>query len=352
MSNIFFVNVKTQFQNLGDALINRQLILLLASRGVVYVNISHCPAEFLKWLSIDGVQSVKKVNSLEFFIKKAMYLAERKNKVSYLFNPGGYVGEISKVSYIFGLTKLIFLNLLNALGMKFYMIGFSVEALGKRAKRLLKIKSNLCEVLAVRDTSSIQVLKEIGALNFELIPDLAFGLDSLDSQLSALPDKNVSRAICISFREIKDKSRLIKSISKLHEVGYEISASSQVKMDKQFNSEIIEKVHGGHHKIDFDSIADAVAYYSRFKYVVSNRLHVLLLAMYAGSIPVPYLEGGKNEKIRSLFKTMGIENYVYEDSTSTPLNDFIERLSAASNIFAMNNREINFFFDRQFSNVE
>lgn len=61
-----------------------------------------------------------------------------------------------------------------------------------------------------------------------------------------------------------------------------------------------------------ESIDEALDFYANQTIVVSNRLHVLLLAWRAGAIPIAVVLPGKNEKVRRLFRDVGLQGHVIE----------------------------------------
>ena len=48
----FFFKIKTQYENLGDALINRELLKVIKGSGEVYIDASHVPDGFLDKINI------------------------------------------------------------------------------------------------------------------------------------------------------------------------------------------------------------------------------------------------------------------------------------------------------------
>ena len=96
---IFFLRVKTQFGNLGDALINRELIRLLASHGDLVINLGKAPPRFKAWIE-DGIPSgATRTRAAGYWLRLVWALIRRpfvQTKCSVVLNPGGYVGEVGK----------------------------------------------------------------------------------------------------------------------------------------------------------------------------------------------------------------------------------------------------------------
>ena len=65
---ITFFSPKTQFENVGDALINRELIRLASDNSSVVLDVSRCPLDFVEDLSVnfDNVD-LRSDSFLQFF---------------------------------------------------------------------------------------------------------------------------------------------------------------------------------------------------------------------------------------------------------------------------------------------
>ena len=55
---VSFFSPKTQFENVGDALINREMIELASLNSKVILDLSRCPADFNETLGLDNNRKI------------------------------------------------------------------------------------------------------------------------------------------------------------------------------------------------------------------------------------------------------------------------------------------------------
>lgn len=318
MNPLFLCRVKTQFDNLGDALINRELLKICADRGSVTVCIDAVPDGFLGWLRLGSIPGLRVVDSKwafygHFFaaIVQSFFL---RRKVFFVQNPGGYIGEISAKILFSRKLKSWFLIALRALGVNSVLIGASYEGLGKNNLIGVRQLSKVLTVHAVRDNDSRVYCEKNGIRVSGVLPDLAFNLDSNFSLMKR------ERKCIVSVRDAKDSdysNALVAMLLNAYRSGGfdRVVLVYQVRRDSQFMEKFqIELVAAG---IPTDNaivplvggIEENLAFYSSAEFVVSNRLHVLLLAWRAGAQPVAVIKGGENKKIVGIYEDAGLGLY-------------------------------------------
>ena len=100
MKNSFF-SINTQFENVGDALINREMIRLAALKSKVYVDFSRCPDGFSETSCGTSNHSFSKVKfgflgiCLKLIFKRCV-----REECYYFLSPGGYFGEVQGIGLI------------------------------------------------------------------------------------------------------------------------------------------------------------------------------------------------------------------------------------------------------------
>src|SRR5690606_10416990 len=98
------IRLKTQFDNLGDALINRELIRLLATHGQVHVDTTLAPSSFVDLVFDDLPSGVLAGSSPRCFwinvLWSALKARSRHTTAWLILNPGGNGGEISRKKYL------------------------------------------------------------------------------------------------------------------------------------------------------------------------------------------------------------------------------------------------------------
>jgi len=298
-----YFEIKTQFSNLGDALINSCLIKLLSKQGELNVCIDGVPSIFAKKLNIPN-------NVTIFKSKKEFYLnmfSEKGKKVMFM-NPGGEVGELSLSQFLkklLGLSRYIAVKLA---GVSLIRIGVSYNNLGKLHILYLKILSKLITQHLVRDKISFNELKNNGISINGVIPDLAFFL-KYDKT-----DYNPTEHVLVSLRKYENISCTDVYNYLLNFIQKDTwDWSFQVESDKRYIENLINESNEKETKINdlTSSIIDAKKFYSNYKFVVTNRLHVLLLAASVGCKVIALLEKDKNLKIEGILKDIELNSLVY-----------------------------------------
>ena len=171
-----FFSIKTQFENLGDALINRELVKLVSNNSYSTVDLSRCPVAFQNTLALDEVPNCKTIySSAQLFgsILKARISGE---EAYWFLSPGGYFGEISWKQMISRTPNLLILYLMHFIGVKVCHIGVSYERLGSRHSFFLKMRNRLLYKHYTRDHVSKNYASSVGIKTNGVYPDLALNL--------------------------------------------------------------------------------------------------------------------------------------------------------------------------------
>lgn len=303
-----YFRVNTQFQNLGDALINRELIKLISSKKLSYVCIDGVPKNFLKNLDIKNNKCKLYKSTVRFFLS-LIFSRLAGNRVNLFTNPGGYSGRLSKKSFLFALIMIVIYASLKLIGIKIHRIGVSYTNLMISQKFILRIQSKLLSTNYVRDSISREEA-ELNKINISgVVPDLAFCLNVQDSS----PEQNFDYVI--SLRESSRNNDLIEWLDAFFK-KYEgkILLCFQVEFDESFQHQLASKFAEFNPTIKnlTYSIAENVEIFRTCKYVLSNRLHVLLLAMSAGCTPIALVNPVQNKKITGIFIDNGLDEYIFD----------------------------------------
>ncbi|MEY8198628.1 MAG: polysaccharide pyruvyl transferase family protein [Colwellia sp.] len=306
-----YFKIKTQFDNVGDALINRELIKLCASMGGVVVDISSCPSSFQNWLGLNKIKNVISIFSAFSFWCRIVIDLLKKNEVYFFINPGGYIGEISRLKAYVRITKCLWLGFLRFCGVKICLVGVSYEKLGANNLLSIKARAKILYFHGVRDSIS-EVLCSTEGIKTHRIEDLAFGCDYI-------PKINTDNSsVLVSMRQDDDIDIIVNSLFTNLNIEYQdIFLSSQVKRDMATQEDIKNKLSVDVSDLGMvDGVDSALERYSNVKYVISNRLHVLLLAWFAGAIPIALIASNKNQKIRGIFSDLEMNENIIEYNCS------------------------------------
>lgn len=309
-----YFKIKTQFDNVGDALINRELIKLCALMGNVVVDVSSCPSSFQGWLGLSKIKNVFSILGGFSFWTRLFIDLLKKNDVYFFINPGGYIGEISRFKAYIRIIKCLWLGFLRFCGVKICLVGVSYESLGVNNLLSIKARAKNLHFHGVRDSISEALCKNEG-IKTHRIEDLAFGCDYTLKEYSDSP------SVLISMRQDNNIPDIVNSLLTNLNIGSQnIFLSSQVKRDTVVQEHINNKLPSDVNDLGMvDSIDGALERYSDVKYVISNRLHVLLLAWFAGAIPIALIASNKNQKIRGIFSDLQMDKNIVEYNSSKEL---------------------------------
>lgn len=325
-----FLSINTQFENLGDALINRELVRLLAEHGKVVVDVGNVPTWFSDILELsEGVERVLGKRKLLSSILKERAAG---NTVYYFFRPGAVFGDIPISSLTKNLALLALYYFLKLVGVRFCHVGLSCERLGKNFRIFLRARGLLMHKSFVRDDESSSLLDSLKIKHDGVLPDLAFNIFSSAPVVGEKVGK-----VCFSFRvdqyldQLDECCFFIERVIRQFPDGVEVFFSVQVDRDlpgmKLIKKKLEEKTGASMQLIhESRSIDNMLAFYATIDLVVSNRLHVLLLAASVSGRVLAYA-GGKNRKIYGLFQTIGRGDLLMGEETSD--NEIAQALAAA-----------------------
>jgi Uncharacterized conserved protein len=323
--NIFHFRIKTQFENLGDALINRELIALLSRHGRVVVDATHAPAEFVE--TVIGSQDKPPLvvrQGPSFFLRifwrcLVLRLTRAPGTVWLALNPGGNSGEISAATATKRRLRDLALRTLRLAGCKIALIGASFDNLGPRHAQRVAALSKIATLFSVRDSISAQYCEQSGIRVTDIVPDLAFNLGGATAASDRKPPAD--RAIAISMRKVPSgqlEARILQALAQLDpDRASLVHLCFQVKRDEEPQQRLRDFLANHGYRAEMAdvsrSIRETVEFYSRCELVITNRLHVLLLAAHSGTLPMAYLEPDEGPKIRGILRDAGLETLVVED---------------------------------------
>ncbi|MCV7269131.1 polysaccharide pyruvyl transferase family protein [Mycolicibacterium doricum] len=305
-----FLSVKTQFENAGDALINRELVRICSRFSDVVVDTSRCPDAFLASMHLEEYSPhVKKARSASLFFTLVLQRVLRRPGYYFLI-PGGYVGEKHGIQLLSLIANTAILAGMKLLGVRVCHVGVSYERLGSRHARILALRSRLMHCLLARDASSRAYAESLGIRIDGLIPDLAFGAVSYRCDISG------NEGVALSFRvdqmdsQRSDAELLIRHLDEILPKSADFKFIAQVQRDAPFMHELaMRKYPSGRSssfRATFSDADEALDAYAGCKYVLSNRLHVLLFGMIAGCEPIPCVDETVNRKVVGIFDLLGI----------------------------------------------
>ncbi|MEL7691459.1 polysaccharide pyruvyl transferase family protein [Citromicrobium bathyomarinum] len=288
------MSLKTQYENLGDLVINAVLAAELNRRGR-FLGISNgAPADY-----VDDFQALaEQLSGAPITCGELRQMAPRilqaaaGSGMTLVLSPGHNTldqptrtRQILSTATHYGLGRLRILQ-----------VGASFEGAFPETTRLYSQLRKAGHPLSVRDIISRNGFAERG-INLPIVPDLAFGL-----QCSTHNEGDIG---LIAVREHKSQpyEQLRKTVAAIavamHAVQLEPVMFFQVSLDAPLHARLaydlgIRELNTGNHRPSFD---EAMQVYARAGAIVSNRLHGLLVAAAAGALPLPLLHP-EERKIR------------------------------------------------------
>lgn len=339
---ISFVKVTTQYENVGDCLINRELLRLLAERSDVYLDTKSCPAEFAKQLQSVLTQTGPNHKILQGSFYAAMLRARLQRRECFWFlMPGGITGNGKNGSSFKTWATDLPLRINHALGVKICQVGASFGNMSSQHLNVWRQRRNFFSVFSPRDSLSAEYLIAHGIPCDPCIPDLAFNI--FQDPPSHRPDRPLSSTSaeqqlngCFSFRTDQAPEQEAYVRSEMQNLCESLGSHIRWKPIAQVRRDLPGMQALSNHllqlKLNVESVADihhdiesCLAFYRSVDFVVSNRLHVLLMAASQGA-RILALTGTKpgdqssGAKLRGLLMDLGLEQAILDQNNSTKNN--------------------------------
>lgn len=322
MKKYSFFSLQTQFENLGDALINREMILLASQNSEVYLDLSRCSVKFVHSLEIHNFDNVNIVYGGSFSLFKKMLGMSLKNKKCYYFlSPGGYFGSLTIKSFVSSWINTLVLSVFTFLNVKICHVGVSYERLSPIYVFLLRFRTNnILHAHYLRDEMSANYAKSKNIKFHKIMPDLAFNIFPDECEV----DDDSIKKVCLSFRVDQkniQKNSVLRFLEMLNDHladDVEILLYSQVTRDSEFMKSIRRENIFEKKKISFVDVSqltlsEATQVLQSCDLVLSNRLHVLLLGAAAGTKVLSCTSDHINKKIEGVVKDLKLKNSIKLD---------------------------------------
>jgi len=316
--NIFYYSGFTQFENTGDLLINKTLIELLCDKGTLFIDDSRMPVAYREEL-LQNISDLVKTSELpkKNFSRRILKeliknVYSRGNNIYILDNPGHHISILNKPNL--NLYKNNFkMYLFKVLGAKRLKIGVTLGPFSESVSVFFSKQSKLYKAILVRDIKSFELANTYKFKNVSLIPDLAWAYNHELFSKSPIFIKE-KKYIVLSFRDnLVGKETdfnyfegIISNVSSIlkNNLDYKIIFSYQVTYDKRSCS-YFYNLYKDNYDVEFIdrslSINEALSLYSNAEMVISNRLHVLLLAIKVKTLPLAITQVDKHHKLVSMF---------------------------------------------------
>lgn len=317
-----FLNVHTQFENAGDALILRELIRLVSSRVKMDVFLGQAPHSFVQQLDVETNASVvphrtESTAAMVGAIVKARILGAR----CYLFlTPGAPNGEKSRKAFMIDLLRVGLVAALSFAQVRVCQVGVSAEKIGPRHARLLRWRSRWLYASAPRERIAFEYARSLGIHVTGMVPDLSFNTFSDTRNFMSTSQRS---GIGFSFRVDKDPKvralvgEFVKNYSLSSNEDDELIFVAQVGRDVDFMRDLSElAAEYSCARVRFvdlhRNVEQIFETYNQCRIVFSNRLHALLPSLREGAAPVALTIPEVDPKILGVFETIGLRDRVLD----------------------------------------
>ncbi|WP_158856669.1 hypothetical protein [Lunatibacter salilacus] len=318
MNKILYI-VATQYDNMGDLLINKCLIDALAEYGEVYLDTKAVPDHF-KNILLEN-ENVIELNTLTNVSTKGkgLFLIPFLNKFKFTHvfkSPGPFGGAITLLDKIRYLSFLYLFKILSNKGSKIFLLGNDLIIRSDFDIYFFKKLSSVVNPFYVRSFHNVRLFQNHN-IEVKYVPDLCF---LVNSNLNFSTFIN-SKKVAISFRDMNDSvldvnifNSVSIFISYYLSQGYSIVIFYQVQRDYDYNNMLFSKFNHSKNIIFKDSVLkwEDRSFYSDIEVVLSNRLHVLLLAQCYNTIPIGIIDSNiKTEKILNIFESINQSHFIF-----------------------------------------
>lgn len=320
MANKIFFLPASQIDNTGDVLINKVLLDQLRQYGELIINDAGKPDWFLKEIGVSPSERLSAISNLKFYdYLDAQLSQDKQNNYSLVIHPG-HTSRFGRKSAVYGDHGLLFTRFLRRLkkkGCNILRFGFSIGPFDLYNTIAEMFYTTAYKKYAVRDTESFKLGKKNFLQNIVQMPDLAWSYKNTEET----GGDNEEPYIVISFRSNKfgtvHSSEYLKPVIEQLKLilpdNQKIKVIYQVKYDQEPAKEIyeslkdIKNVELVDEKLNLQQASDL---YKNADFIVSNRLHVLLLGIVQQVIALPLIIYGDNAKIINIYKDNGLEDYI------------------------------------------
>ena len=240
MKNRIVFIVATQYDNVGDLLINKCLIDQLSLHGEVYIDSKNVPDHFKNLLlkGSNNVFELKAITDYNFKSLSFIRLLYSNFGFTHIFrSPGPLRNGGSIKVFTKNLVIGMIFNLFKRKGVNSFLVGNDIHFKGSMDSFMVKhFSKNVAKILC-RSEENVRALKKLSVNQVGYIPDMCFGYRPTQN------NSCTTKAIAISFRDLEDVSyddkirRTIQSILESNKYD-SVVFFYQVQRDYDYNKRL------------------------------------------------------------------------------------------------------------------
>jgi polysaccharide pyruvyl transferase WcaK-like protein len=340
-NNIIFCQAEIPYENQGDLVINKVLLMKLRKYGRLIVNDNKVPAWYCKQLDLayeERVSTYQRRFPVLIFLWGLKTLFNPHKNVYLMLRPGHFYGEkdslVNKMKW-----ATLYYFILKFIGIRVCRIGTSIGSFSDELKQVEKWRAKSMYFYSVRDSISQDYALKIGIGNVRVFPDLAWLIEKQNegdrlTWLMQTPDAHnqplqleKNDYVVFSFRETFKEFNASQYKENLFAVLDEIVNTVcgewlkklvicyQVRRDSKVCQELIERYKSRCEVIFIEDYLDSQYMYDLYSgasMVFSNRLHVLIFAMRCDSISIAIIDAKNEEKIVGIFSDAGLKRLILD----------------------------------------
>lgn len=331
MKNRIAFIVATQYDNVGDLLINKCLINELSLHGEVYLDTKNVPSSFRGLLLSDtnNVFELREISKYSFKGKGFFSLLKHNPGITHIFkSPGPFGTHGDKKVFLKTLVIGLIYKLFKLKGVKSYLVGNDIHYANDMDRFCVKFFSKSTGKMLCRSHNNLEALKNIGLANVDYIPDMCFGLTPVINR-----NNSSKKHIGVSFRKLDDTlyhQEILNAIKNILDTdsGIKVTFFYQVERDGAYNKELY-LLFKSHDNVFFNESClqwEDLPIYNSFDYTLSNRLHVLLLGVVHQVVPIALLNNdAKTKKINDIFDSVGLSELIFNHLNQTDFTCLVEK---------------------------
>lgn len=297
------------YGNIGDGVIRRRVLSWVRDYGTVHAYVGKAPVGWIEQLGLGGDDRIYKSPDRLNWMKM---LVNRTAPVALVFDPGEVPLGIESLR-----SEMIFTALSIIGRMRNTVVIRPPRGIGQFSTIvgwIHRLGAKFSHVVLWRNRRSFEL---IGHGN--LAADTAFQ----EPQIEGAPWRD-RRTLIISMRGKRsfpsdEWIQIVRSIAGT--LSLDIQVLSQVREDEVRSGEIARRVGGKFipwgERSDLDQEVEVRANYERAALVISDRLHVLILAALAGAVPTEIADSPKS-KVKEHFTQIGASNIVFDSVADDP----------------------------------
>lgn len=366
--NIIYLLPAVQYNNTGDILINKVLIEELRLYGDLIINDKGFPTWFFEELGVSENEKFSHHYKEDFF--NAIKLSMRDNaEISHflVIHPGHTSRQGWKTSILsdHGIIKTLQYLYLKQRGLKFLRFGFSIGPFDTFNTFSESFYTRAFSYYGVRDSKSLKLAKNAYFKKPQLMPDLAWRY-TFDNENDKKTNDIILSFRSGSFGTTHVSENIVPIIAELKTIissfnqNYVIKVVYQVLFDKQGAVEIYEALISADLNVEIINeklnLPEASELYKNAKFIISNRLHVVLLGLVQGTPAFPLVRKDHNQKIINIFTDNNLDDYLLYIGDTLNNEKKIERIldkkeeqNKLKNLIAENSTKVEKVFQSVFT---